>query len=1220
MVAAEHRESSRACTTARTALRRVLVAGLVLLVGAARSAADGGITERPLAPQPAASGRTMFTLLPPEQTGLRTENRYADPRMWGDLYQEFESGSLGTGVAVGDFDGDGRPDLFVVSKTESCRLFRNLGGWRFEDVTEKAGVADHGAAAGIWKSGVSFVDVNNDGLLDLYVCRFNAPNLLYINQGDGTFKEMAHAYGLDVTDASVMASFGDYDRDGWLDVYITTNLLNSAAHPGGQRGHLLHNNGRGSGSNGAAVTFTDVTDRAGIRGEAQSHSAIWWDYDNDGWPDLYVTNDFGVPDKLYHNNRDGTFTDPPDRVLTLPHTSFSSMGSDLGDVLNDGFTDLFVADMAATTHLKDQHAVADTRSRTPEPPDGSTVAPKYHRNALLINTGVGPCLEAAYLAGLAVTDWTWSVRFEDLDNDGRLDLFVTNGFPRDPGGDVLRRMMNADTPGERIRIIHDSPVLNETNLAFRNLGGLRFASVGPEWGLDHKGVSFGAAFGDFGGTGNLDVVYANYQDGVTFRRNDNHTGHRALFDLRGTVSNRFGIGAKVRLESAGGLQTRELWLARGYMSSSEPMVHFGLGTDTRIDRLTVTWPSGHVQTFANLPADRRFTLTEPSGPAGGPVPAGPSNGTTPATQFTEGAAAAGLALASREEPVDESYLQPLMPVRLNRRGPAVAIAESPSGEPTLVAVGGTTATRATVLAGAGDGRFSPAASALPGPAGAVNDGPLLLFDADGDGVADLLVTRGGNTLPAGSPEYQPQLYFGDGRGGFRPAPAGALPPLPFSVGAAAAADFDRDGRLDVFIGGRVLSGQYPYAPTSALLVNRGGRFEDATAAVAPGLREVGMVTSALWSDVEGDGWPDLLLTLEWGEVKCFHNNRGRSLEDWSARLGFSGAGTGWWTSIASADFNGDGRPDFVVGNVGLNTQYRADAAHPALLFSGDFKGDGSQQLIEAYYEGDKLYPWRSRRDLGAALPAVLKKFPGEDAYARATLEEILGTDKLGRADRFAATELRSGVFLSQPDGTYRFEPLPHLAQIAPLQGVVAGDFDGDGRADIYAVQNSYAPIREVGRFDGGLSQLLRGDGHGHFAVVPVRESGLIVRGDAKALGVLDLDGDGWPDFLVTRNNDTTLAFRNHPLAGRNSRRILLRGPAGNPNAIGARIAVQLTDGSVETGEIAAGSGYYSQSSAAWYVGFEDANPPKRIVIRWPGGATTEHPVPSDPATWIFASP
>jgi hypothetical protein len=441
-----------------------------------------------------------------------------------------------------------------------------------------------------------------------------------------------------------------------------------------------------------------------------------------------------------------------------------------------------------------------------------------------------------------------------------------------------------------------------------------------------------------------------------------------------------------------------------------------------------------------------------------------------------------------------------------------------------------------------------------------------------------------------------------------------------SVGAVAAADFNHDGRLGLFIGGRVLTGQYPFSPPSALLVNRGGKFEDVTDSLAPGLREVGMVTSALWTDVDGDGWPDLLLTLEWGNVKYFHNQQGRGFEDWTEKAGFAAAGTGWWTSIAAADFNGDGRPDYVVGNVGLNTQYHADPQHPALLFAGDFRGDGSTELVEGYYEGDRLYPWRSRKGLATAIPSILKRFPLNAPFARATLGEIVGEERLAAARRFAATELRSGVFLSQPDGTYRFEPLPRIAQIAPLQGLVAGDFGGDGHADIYAVQNSYAPMPSVGRFNGGLSQLLRGDGRGHFTAVPVAASGLLVPGDAKALAVLDLGHDGWPGFLVSRNNNTTLAFRNTGVPGRHSLRVLLQGAAGNPTAVGASITITLTDGSTQTSEVYAGAGDYSQSSAACFFGYPDSSPPRNIRVRWPSGVTTDHSFRPDSPTLTLSAP
>jgi hypothetical protein len=578
-------------------------------------------------------------------------------------------------------------------------------------------------------------------------------------------------------------------------------------------------------------------------------------------------------------------------------------------------------------------------------------------------------------------------------------------------------------------------------------------------------------------------------------------------------------------------------------------------------------------------------------------------------------------VTSREEPVDETGQQKLLPIRLNRRGPSLATVRlSPDG-PLAIAVGGTTLSPAGILIQSDDRTFKAIDTRsflAPAP---LNDGPLLWLDADGDGREDLLVTRGGNALPPGAPEYEPRLYLNQGDGRFQAAAPGVLPEVFINAGAVAAADVDHDGRLDVFIGGRVSNGQYPIPAQSALLLNRGGKFEDVTDTLSPALREVGMVTSALWSDVDNDGWPDLLLALEWSSIRYFHNDQGHGFTDQSEAAGFSSAGSGWWTSLAAADFNGDGRIDYAAGNVGLNTQYRADPQHPALLFAGNFKGDGSSQLIEAYYEGDKLYPWRSRRDLGAVLPAIMKKFPRNDFYARATLGEILGEDKIAKAQRFAATELRSGVFLSQPDGTYRFTPLPRLAQIAPLQGMVAGDFDGDGNADLYAVQNSYAPIAAVGRFDGGMSQLLRGDGHGHFTPVPPAESRLIVPGDAKALVVLDFNDDGWPDFLASQNNASTLAFQNRGIPGRRSCRVSLHGPVGNPTAIGARVTVTLKDGSTQTLETYAGSGLYSQSTSDLFIGYSESNPPTSLSVRWPNGSSSQHAFPaSQPPAFEITAP
>jgi hypothetical protein len=1130
--------------------------------------------------------------------------------MWAGTYLQFSTGPIGTGVAIGDYDNDGKPDLFVVNKTGHNKLFRNLGNWKFEDVTDKAGVA---GPADAWTQGCTFADVNNDGLLDIYVCRFAAPNLLYINQGDGTFKEMARAYKLDVSDSCNMAAFCDYDRDGWLDVFVQTNSLDPLLRPNGQKNYLFHNNGDG--------TFTNVTEQAGIQGEAQGHGVVWWDYDNDGWPDIYISNDFAPEDVLYHNNGDGTFTNTVDTVV--PHMPHASMGSDLGDVNNDGLVDFIALDMAASTHELDQRGMASERDNNPDDETQPTTPPQLLHNALYINTNTGVCQEAAFLAGLAATDWTWCPRFEDMDCDGRLDVFFTNGMIRDlTNRDIVKRVLASESPAERVKIWKDSPVLDNRHFAFRNLGDLEFKDVSAEWGLDQRGPSFGAAFGDFNGTGNLDLVFSNYQKGLTFLRNECQTGHRIVVALRGTLSNRFGIGSLVRIETDSGVQVRPLVLARGYESASEPILHFGLGDDPQINRLTVSWPSGLVQVFENLGVDRHFTITEPSSGAAPLPPPRPAGWRSTTGQFGDVGSASGLSMFAHEEIVDEVSLQPLLPFRHSRRGPAVAAADIQGNGQDAVFLGGTTQDPARILAPSAPGVYVPLDTSSWLPAGSVDDGPALIFDANGDGVNDLLVTKGGAGLPDGTPDYQPKLYINGGGGSFQPAPDDALPAFATSAGAAAAADFDRSGRLGLFLGGRLMPTQYPLPPRSALLANRGGKFEDVTDAIAPGLRQVGMVTSALWSDVDGDGWPDLLLTIEWGQVKYFHNNQGRGFEDWTERSGFASAGTGWWNSIAAADFNGDGRLDYVVGNLGLNTQYRADPAHPALLYYGDFNGDGNPQIVEGYYEGDTLYPWRGIKQLGNAIPFVAKRYPSFDAYAKATLAEIIGGDKLAAARRFEATELRSGVLLGRPDGTFRFEPLPRIAQIAPIYGLAAGDFDGDGIADIYAVQNSFSPIPSIGRFDGGISQLLRGDGRGNFTPVPPAESGLVVPGDAKGLAVLDIDQDGWPDFLVSRNNNTTLAFRNRQVAGRRSLCVRLKGRGGNPGAVGARVTAELADGSTQTSEVTAGSSYYSQSSGACFFGCPDSNPLKRIRVRWPfgGGPATVHEVPPKASTLTLSAP
>ena len=576
-------------------------------------------------------------------------------------------------------------------------------------------------------------------------------------------------------------------------------------------------------------------------------------------------------------------------------------------------------------------------------------------------------------------------------------------------------------------------------------------------------------------------------------------------------------------------------------------------------------------------------------------------------------------MTSREQPLNEYAQQPLLPFRLNRPGPAVAMADFDGDGEDDLAIGGAGGESTQILSNLGDGQFLASVAGVSTATNTIADGPLLAFDANADGHLDLLVTKAGVAAPANDAAYQPHLLLNDGHGHFIPAPAGMLPALPISMGVAIAADFEHSGRPGIFLGGRVMPGKYPQAPRSVLLAWRGDHYADVTAELAPALAQRGMVTAALWSDVDGDGWIDLLVTYDWGPVVCFRNVGGKHFEDVSEKLGFAAAGNGWWRSIVAADFSGNGRLDYAVGNTGLNTRYTTSPAGPAVLYADVVLDNSAPQLVETQTYAGKRYPLRSRETLLKVFPSLARRYPTAEAYSVATLDEVFPPDVLAKTTMFTATELQSGVFLSQPDGTFRFTPLPRLAQIAPIHGMVAGDFDGDGRADLMMVGNSYAPTPETGRFDGGLGWLLRGDGHGGFTPVPPAESGFIVPGDARALAVTDLDKDGWPDLFATRNNDRALVFLNHRIAGRQSFSVLLRGAPGNPTAIGAWLTLTLADGSTQTAEVSAGSGYFSQSGARLFFGYQEKSPPVSLRIRWPDGRVTEQKYPTPPAKLLRIS-
>lgn len=1194
-------------------------------------AGTGVLTSEPLSPRTGPGAATLFESLSPDRTGIHFVHHWVSPETVRFSYgQAF----MGCGVAIGDYDGDGRPDLYLSRAKGGDRLYRNLGGFRFIDVTEDAGVRDDV----FWGMTGSFVDVNGDGHLDLYVCGYDAPNKLFINQGNGTFKDEAAAYGLDFKGASVTMAFADYDLDGDLDGYLLTNRLHGEQEDqtgdaafghmvvrdgrlefeedyrekafrtysktrrghyfdlAGQYDHLYRNNGDG--------TFTDVTREAGMSGPFYGLSATWWDFNADNLPDLYVANDYAGPDALYRNNGDGTFTD----VIrsAIPHTPWFSMGSNVADLNNDGRFDYMGSDMSGSSHYKQKMGMGDMESASwflshPEPR-------QYMRNALYVNTGTGRFMEAAYLAGLADTDWTWAIKFADFDGDGWEDLFVSTGMSRDwTNSDLVRQSKN----GNQWSLWGPQPPRREANFAFRNRGDLQFEDVAASWGLDHVGVSLGAAIGDLDGDGDLDIVVNNFEESPGVYRNGSTAGNLVKIRLVSTEGNSHGLGAVVRVETSRGKQSRYHTSSRGFASTDEPVIHFGLGKEQVIRRLAVTWPGGRKQVFEDLLANRIYTLTEPSKAEAEPDPP-----VTAPPLFTESDT---LALMHHvENPYDDFRRQPLLPNKLSQLGPGLAWGDVDGDGDEDVFLGGAAGRPGMLYINDGAGRFQwGPLEPFAADAAQENMAPLFL-DVDGDGDQDLYLVNGGYEFDPDDPLLRDRLYLNDGSGQFSLPPAPALPDLRQSGSCAVAADYDRDGDLDLFVGGRLIPGSYPVTPSSCLLQNEGGRFVDVTEDKAPGLAQSGLVTGATWSDADGDGWVDLWVTHEWGPVKFYQNDHGR-LEDRTHEAGLA-TKTGWWNGITAGDIDNDGDIDYVASNFGLNTKYHATMDKPVRAYYGDMDGSGTPRFVETEYEGDNLYPVRGKSCSTSAMPMLGKRFKTFHLFAKATLPEIYTSQCISDARRFEATVLESGAWINQGDGRFVFEPLPRLAQIAPGFGIVLEDVDGDGNLDLYLAQNFFSPQVETGRMDGGVSLLLRNRGNGRFEPIWPDRSGLVVPGDAMGLTGADLNGDGWIDFAVAQNDGAVKTFLNRGHEAHRCLRVVLKGAIGNPTGVGARVRLVRADGPDQVREVYAGGSYLSQSSSILRFGIGVTEPSGSIDVRWPDGQTSHHSLDGVGLTVVIDQP